>query len=480
MRRVLPILLLAVSSCVSSPADERHLYNLNAPADTSGPVLASAHEWPMAGRSPDRNAVSGEMGLPVEFGGPEGKNIVWSAELGDDTYGTPVIAGGRVFIGTNRRFRRGPAEINQGVLLCFWQRDGQPLWEAVQEKPRFPMDLCFRMGVASTPCVVGNRLYYVSGRGELVCSTTEGRPGTRDVENLWMLDLRKDLGVRLYETPLSSPLVWRSLVFILTGHGADWTVEPPRVDNPRAPSFIAVDRLTGKVVWQDASPGDRLRRSSRGSPALGVVDGVPQVAFPGGDGWLYAFEPATGKLLWKFNCKAHEKRESDLVPLTPVYVGHRVLVAIGGDLIPSSEAGCLRAIDARGRGDVTRTHEVWRMAGAETGEFGSTLSSVAVQDGLVYVAEQWGFLDCVELETGERVWRHDLLATLGGSPVVADGKVYLQTDDGEVLVYQAGRTLKLLARNVLSRAGTGTIAVANGRLYVNGWTRLCAIEETRK
>jgi outer membrane protein assembly factor BamB len=252
------------------------------------------------------------------------------------------------------------------------------------------------------------------------------------------------------------------------------------VDNPGAPSFIAVDRLKGKVVWQDASPGDRLLQASRGSPALGVVDGIPQVAFPGGDGWLYAFEPATGKLLWKFNCKAHEKRESGLVPATPVYVGHRVLVALASDPAVWSGDGCLRVIDARGRGDVTSTHEGWRLAGEETGDFGSAFSPASVHDGLVYIAEQAGFLDCIELETGKRVWRHDLLAILSGSPVVADGKVYLQTVDGEVLVYQAGRTLKLLARNVLPRAGPGTIAVANGRLYVNGWTRLYAIEETRK
>ena len=162
----------------SSPTGERPLYDLNTPADASSAVLASEHEWPMAGRSPDRNSDSGETGLPVEFGGSEVKTIVWTAELGTDTYSTPVIAGGRVFIGSNRRKGDRPSDGDLGLLFAFRERDGRPLWESVQEKPRFPMDSCYRLGVASTPCVVGDRLYYVSGRGELVCSTTEGRPET--------------------------------------------------------------------------------------------------------------------------------------------------------------------------------------------------------------------------------------------------------------------------------------------------------------
>jgi len=454
-------------------------------------VPARADDWPMYGGRPDRNMVSGEKNLPEAW--DAAKNVRWTADLGTETFSNPVVAGGRVFIGTNNGKPRDPGvRGDRGVVMCFSAEDGKFLWQAVHDKlPTGSAEDWPKIGISSTPCVAGDRVYYVSNRVELVCCDALGfsdgendgplkdekRAGERDADFVWTLDMRKDLGVSPLNAAASSPLVVGDLVFVLTGQGVD--DEKRTVKNPAAPSFLAVDRITGKVVWKDSSPGDRILSGQWSSPAYGVVEGRPQVAFPGGDGWLYAFEPGTGKPLWKFNCRAHEKLKADGKPETlnnlvaaPVYAGHRVLIAVGDNPENGDSPGCLRAIDARGQGDVTKSHELWRLAGQE---FGCSISNVAVHEGLVYTAELGGFLGCVELETGKRLWRHDLLATVWGSPVVADGKVYLRTEDGHVVVFRAGREARVLATNSLPGLINGTVTVSNGVLYIAGQAKLYAV-----
>jgi outer membrane protein assembly factor BamB len=328
------------------------------------------------------------------------------------------------------------------------------------------------IGLCSTPCVVGDRIYYVSNRGELECrDVADGR-------SVWSLDMRETLGVSPNQASASSPVVVGDRVFVLTGQGT--SLRTGKVNRPEAPSFIAVDRNTGKLLWQDNSPGAKILTGQWASPAYGVVGGQPQVAFPGGDGWLYSFDPATGKLLWKFDCKAHEQRSPEGEPenhfnlvAAPVFAGDYVYMAIGE---PESGGGpgALRCIDARQRGDVTKTAERWRLGGEE---FNDSLSSVAVHDGLVYAADTAGFVNCIDAVTGKRVWFHDLLANIWGSPLVADGKLYVQVGEGTVFVFQTGREKKLLAKNSkLPDMGHGTPVAANGVLYITGQRKLFAIK----
>jgi outer membrane protein assembly factor BamB len=424
----------------------------------------SADDWPMFGGRPDRNMVSPEKNLPAAFGATD---VLWSAALGSDTYGNPVIAGGRVFIGTNNDVPRDPAvKGDKGVLMCFSEKDGAFLWQAVHDKlPGGDKEDWGKIGICSTPAVDRDRVYYVSNRGELVA---------REAANgklVWLLDMKKELGARPHQASASSPLLVDGLLFAHTGHGTD--TETGKVLDPAAPSFVAVEAATGKVVWKDASPGDRIMGGQWSSPAYGVVDGQGQVCFPGGDGWLYAFEAKTGKLLWKLDGKAHEKPPKNGKPETPnnfvaapVYAGSTVLIAVGADPEAGTSPGCLRAIDAKSG------KELWALKGEA---FGCSISNVAVQDGLVYAAEYAGLLHCLELATGKTVWKHDLLSIVWGSPMAADGKVYLRSEDGEVLVFQAGRELKLLATNKLPGLAHGTVTPANGRLYVAGGTKLFVI-----
>jgi outer membrane protein assembly factor BamB len=431
----------------------------------------SAADWPMLGGRPDRNMVAEAATLPDGWSweeGGAGKNIRWTAPLGHVTYGAPVISDGRVFIGTNL-----PEEDRRkgGVLKCFSEKDGRLLWEAVHEKLGDATEDDVSIGVCSTPCVEGDTVYYVSNRGELVARAVA------DGTERWKIDFRETLGVAPNQASASSPLVAGDLIFVLTGHGA--SPRTGKVANPAVPSFVAVDRRSGRVVWKDSSPGARILTGQWGSPAHGLVKGEPQVVFPGGDGWIYSFEPATGKLLWRFNCKAHEKTHPEGDPETtynlvsaPVIVGDSVVVAIG-EPEAGGGPGALRRIDATGRGDVTATAERWRLGGEA---FNDSISTVAVADGLVYATDTAGFLNCVDFATGARVWVHDLKASVWGSPLVSGNRVLVQTADGDVVIFATGREKKQIARHEpLPDCAHGTPVIANGILYLTGQRRLFAV-----
>jgi outer membrane protein assembly factor BamB len=431
-----------------------------------------AAEWPMLGGRPERNMVSAETGLPVEWSDGKKsprKNIKWVANLGRVTFGAPAISGGRVFIGTDSA---QPDPLQQrGVLKCFSTQDGRLLWEAVHEKLRNAGEDDGSIGICSTPAVAGDRVYYVSNRAEIVCRAVE------DGREVWLLNMREALGISPNQASASSPLIVGDLLYVVTGNGTDY--KTGKVKNPQAPSFLAMNRHTGKIVWQDNSPGDRILTGQWGSPGYGVVQGRPQVAFPGGDGWLYSFEAETGKLLWKFNAKAHEKPAPNGEPETtfnlvaaPVFVGDRVFIAVGE---PEAGAGpgALRCIDATQRGDVTATAERWRIGGEE---FNDSISTVAVHDGLVYAVDTPGYVSALDAETGKRVWVHDMKTNVWGSPLVADGKVYVQTAEGEVFVFATGREKKLLVKNPsLPDMAHGTPVVSDGVLYLTGQKYLYAI-----
>jgi outer membrane protein assembly factor BamB len=435
------------------------------------PVLRAA-DWPMFGGRPDRNMVSTETGLPTEWdAGAKNprKNIKWVGTLGKTTYAAPVVSGGRVFIGTDND--SPGARDRRGVLKCFSEADGRLLWQAVHEKLPDASEDDPSVGICSTPCVDGDRVYYVSNRAELICRAVE------DGRELWVLDMRATLGASPNQASASSPLVANGMVFVHTGQGASH--RSGVVDNPQAPSFVAVEARTGRVVWQDSSPGAKILTGQWSSPGYGVIDGQPQVAFPGGDGWLYVFEPATGRLLWKFNCKAHEKVDARGEPETtfnlvaaPVFAGDSVYIAVG-EPEAGSGPGALRRIDARLRGDVTASAEIWRLGGEA---FNDSLSSVAVHDGLVYAADTAGFVLCIDAATGRQIWSHDLMANIWGSPLVAEGKLYIQVGEGIVYIFATGREKKLLAKNeTLLDGGHGTPVAANGVLYITGQNNLYAI-----
>ncbi len=447
---------------------------------------ALAGDRPMWGGRPDRNMVSDETGLPADWDISTKRNIRWVAALGSRTYGNPVIAGGKVFIGTNNEKARNPKIAgDNGVLMCFAESDGRFLWQSAHDKLAEAQERDWpEIGVCSTPSIAGDRLYYVSNRGELVCLDTEGfldgendgpilnerHRDPIDADFVWTLDMIRELGVVPHHASASPPLVVEDIVFVVTGNGND--ADHERVPAPDAPSFIAVDRATGKLLWRDSSPGANILDGQWSGPAYGVVNGQPQVVFPGGDGWLYAFEPKTGKPIWRFNGNAANAGDKCNLLATPVIHDNKVFIGIGQDPENGDGPGSLWAIDATKTGDVTATADLWRYGGKD---FARTISTVAVRDGLLYAVELRGFLHCLDATTGRPLWKHDLKAPVWASPMVADGKVYIGNEDGDISVFRHGREKKLLAANAMKETVYSTVTPANGTLYVADRTHLYAI-----
>ncbi len=441
----------------------------------------------MWGGTPQRNMVSTMKNVPATWDVKANLNIKWKADLGSTSYGNPVVADGKIFVGTNNANPRNP-EIagDKGILMCFRESDGKFLWQAVSDKLESGNENDWaEQGVCSSPAVEGKRLYYVSNRGELVCLDTEGfldgkndgaiqdesHKGPADADIIWKLDMMKELGVFQHNMANSSPVIWEDLVFLETSNGNDESHE--KIPAPGAPSFIAVHKDTGKVVWKDNSPGDRILHGQWSSPALGEVAGAVQVFFPGGDGWLYGFNARTGEKLWQFDLNPKNavwpKTRNDGIA-TPVFCEGRVFLAIGQDPENGEGVGHMYGIDPTKRGDITESGRIWHFD-----KIRRSLSTAAIAGGLVYISDFSGFLHCLDAQTGTPYWTFDALAAVWGSALVADGKVFLGDEDGDVIVLQAGKEMKKIAEINMGNSVYSTPVAANGVLYIMTPSALYAI-----
>jgi len=157
-----------------------------------------------------------------------------------------------------------------------------------------------------------------------------------------------------------------------------------------------------------------------------------------------------------------------------VIADDRVYLGVGQDPENGPAKGRLWALRGDGRGDVTTSAVLWSLGGEQ---FSRTLSTVAVQDGLLYAADLRGFLYCLDAATGAIVWSHDTFAQVWGSPLVADGKVYVGDEDGDVVVLRAGKKKELLHEVNMGNAIYTTPAASDGVLYIATRSRLFAIQK---
>lgn len=455
-----------------------------------------AADWPMWGGAPGRNMVSLEKGIPSEWEIDSPKSVKWKVQLGSPTYGNPIVADGRVFIGTNNEaeLRKGITG-DKGILACFDEQSGRFLWHASHDKlPSGNINDWKLQGIPSAPCVEGDRLYYVSNRCELVCADVQGfldgendgpykvekHTDKQDADVVWILDMYKDLKVFPHNLATCSPTLAGDLLLVTTSNGVDESHK--KVPHPDAPSLLAVNKNTGKIVWQCAEPGNAILHGQWSSPAYGVIAGKPLVIFGAGDGWCYAREAKTGKLVWKFDLNPKNAKwivggrgTRNSIIATPVIYGDRVFLASGQDPDHGDGDGHLYCIDATKTGDITVSGRVWHVGGED---FRRSLSTVAVADGLLYAADLNGFFYCFDAATGKRHWKHDTFAGIWASPTIVDGKVMIGTQDGEILVFKHSATKKLLATNdVRDGIFTGVVA-ANGTLFVTTRHTLFAIRGT--
>jgi outer membrane protein assembly factor BamB len=449
----------------------------------------------MFGGTPSRNMVASEKGLPEFWDMETGKNIKWSEKIGSQTYGGPIVSNGVVYVGTNNEGLRNPKiEGDRGTVMAFRAEDGEFLWQSAHAKlPAGLVNDWPMQGVCSTPYVEGDRIYYVSNRAQVVCADTRGfRDGENDgpikdetetsdtdLDVIWKYDMIGELDVFPHNIAASSPLVVGDLLFTITGNGVD--EGHVNVPSPFAPSFVAINKKTGALVWENATPGEAILHGSWSNPAYGTAGGRAQVIVPGGNGVIYALEPQTGKLIWSFDANPKDSKWAlggrgtrNNVISTPVIHDNVVYVGVGQDPEHGEAPGHLWAIDATGTGDITGSGVVWHRGGDD---FNRTISTVAIADGLLYAVDLSGYLHCLDLKDGREYWTYNAFAAVWSSPYVVDGKVYLTDEDGDVAVLKAGKKMKLLGEMNMGNAIYTTPYAKDGVLYVASRRNLFAIAE---
>jgi outer membrane protein assembly factor BamB len=446
-------------------------------------------DWPMWGGTPDRNMVSAMKNPPTTWDIQSKKNVRWVAALGSQTYGNPVVSGGMVFVGTNNEGLRDPKQGgDRGVLMAFRESDGEFLWQ--HASPKLPAgrvnDWPFQ-GVASSPLVEGDRLYYVSNQAKLLCVDTKGftdgendgpykdekLTGPKDADIIWEFDMMEEVGSHPHNLANSSPVSYGNLIYVSTSNGQDES--HVNVPSPRAPSIIALDKKTGKLVWEDNSVGEKILHGQWASAAVGKIGDVVQVVSPQGDGWVRGYEAETGKKLWEFDTNPKDsvwpKTRNELIS-TPIIVDGIVYLANGQDPEHGEGVGHLYAIDGTKRGDITKTGQIWHYD-----KIRRSISTGAFKDGILYYADFSGFLHAVDAKTGQQLWVHDMLAAVWGSPVVIGDKVYLGDEDGDVVILQHGRTKKQISEINMGSSVYCSVVAANNSLYIANRNQLYAIAE---
>jgi outer membrane protein assembly factor BamB len=472
------------------------------------PAAADKATVNMYGNTPGRNMVSDEEGLPSKWDLKTGLNVKWSAELGSQAYAGPIISGGKVFVGTNNEHGYNPKlKGDRGNVMAFDLDSGDFLWQSAHPKlPAGRVNDWPLQGVCSTPAIEGDRLYYVSNRAEVICADTEGfrdgendgpytdehemvREGEKlvklpktselDEDVIWKFDMIGELDAFPHNLAAGSPLLVGDLLFMVTGQGVD--EGHINIPVPDAPSFVALNKKTGKLVWENAMPGNNVLHGSWSNPAYGVIKGKAQVIFPGGDGWLYSFEPKSGKLIWKFDMNPKDSKwelggrgTRNNVISTPVVYDDKVFIGVGQDPEHGEGPGNLWAIDASQTGDVTGKAAVWHRGGED---FHRTMSTAAIADGLMYIADLSGFVYCLDVKTGQEYWKYDAFAAIWGSAFAADGKVYIGDEDGDVAVLKQGKKLELLHETNLGASVYTTPVAHDGVLYIVTRRKLFAIAD---
>jgi outer membrane protein assembly factor BamB len=442
----------------------------------------------MWGGTADRNMTSNMKNLPVSWDVASKKNVKWVAGLGSQTYGNPVVASGVVLVGTNNELVRDPKQGgDRGVVMAFRESDGQFLWQATHEKLGAGRvnDWPFQ-GVCSSPLIEGQRAYYVSNRCEVVCVDIQGFRDNNendgpfkeekftsqtDADIIWKYDMIEEVGAFPHNMANSSPVAFGDLIYVSTSNGQDES--HVNVPSPKAPSIIAINKNTGKLVWEDNSVGERILHGQWASCTVGKIGGVDQVIMGQGDGWIRGYEALTGKKLWEFDTNPKDstwpKTRNELIS-TAIIWDNKVYIANGQDPEHGEGVGHLYCIDATKRGDITKTGQIWHYD-----KIRRSISTPALMDGLLYYPDFSGFLHCLDAKTGQAYWVHDMFAAVWGSPLAVDGKVYLGDEDGDVAILQAGKVKKVIAEINMGSSVYSSPVPANGVLYIGNRNQLFAL-----
>jgi len=395
-------------------------------------VAAAAENWP-GWRGPSHNGHSGEANLPLKWSATEG--IKWKARLPGPGMSSPVVWGGKVLL-TQSLDREG----RERALLCFDRKDGRELWRAVvpygEKESTYASEPHY---CSASPATDGERVVVSHGSAGLFCYDLNGK-------ELWRRDFGK---CEQIWGNAASPVIHGDLAILNFGPG-------------ERTFLVAVDKRTGKDVWKHDIPGGKY---GHGQPDWIGSWSTPIVARHGGRDtllltWpdaLVAYEPATGRELWR--CGGLGK----LVYTSPLAT-EDVIVAMGGF------GGPALAVRPGGQGDVTATHRLWLHPRAA-----QRIGSGVIVGDHVYILNATGVAECLEWKTGRQVWNERVGAASWGSMIHAAGRLYVTTQQGETVVLAAKPEFEVLARNPVGERSQSTPAASDGELFIRTYGHLWCV-----
>ena len=393
-----------------------------------------AADWPQF-RGPLGNGVSTEKNLPVVWN--ETKNIAWMSEVPGKGWSSPALVKGRLYLTT--------AVVDEGKLsqraLSLNAKDGKLIWNTEifsQEAASAPGIHGKNSHASPTPLVDGGKLYVHFGHQGTACLDLDGNV-------LWKT---QELAFSPVHGNGNSPvLVDGMLIF--------------SCDGANNPLVAALDAATGDVKWKFVRESDSVKKFAFATCEVITVGGKKQVICPGA-GVVNALDPKTGKEIW------HVTYDGYSVIPRPVF-GHGLLFMSTGYDSPR-----ILAIRPDGHGDVTDTHVEWTLKRGAP----HTPSPLLVGDEL-YLISDGGIATCVDAKTGEEHWQQRIGANFSASPIYADGKIYLQDEEGKGTVLKAGKKFQKLGENGFKEASLASYSVGDGAIFVRTEKRLYKVATVR-
>ncbi len=403
----------------------------------------AADNWPQF-RGPSGDGRSDASGLPTEFG--EGKNVKWKAPVHGKAWSSPVVWGNQVWVTTATEDGK-----SLGVM-CLDKETGKVLHDKelfTVEKPQF----CHKFNSygSPTPVIEEGRIYVSFGSPGIACLDT------KTAEKLWE---RRDFVCNHFRGAGSSPIAWEKLL-ILPFDGSDKQY------------IAALDKATGKTVWQvdrsidfkDIQPDGKPEaegdwRKGFGTSHVTTWEGKPLLLSSGAKAH-YAYEPATGKEVFRF-----EERGAHSAAARPV-VGHGMWF-----ITPGFGAKQFIALKLGGSGQLDETSVAWREKKGAPNK-----PSVILDGEYLYSVDDTGIATCVEAKTGAKKWSERIGGDYSASPLLAGGHLYFFSENGSVTILEASPAFKKVGDGKFPEGFMASPAVSGNALYVRTKAAVYRVEK---
>src|SRR6185369_13684851 len=401
--------------------------------------IVAASDW-AEWRGPARDGISNERNLPVKWS-PTGDNLAWKAPYGGRS--APIVMGDRVYLQNSA----GKGETEQERIMCFNADTGKLLWEH-----RFNVYLSdvppHRVGWASPVGDPSNGNVYAFGVGGTLIGLN------RDGKVLWERSLGEDFGLlTTHGGRTVSPIIDGDLV-IVSGVTFQWGQH-----GRGAHRFMAFDKKTGETVWVSA-PGGRPYDTTYAPPIIANVNGTRLLIQGASDGVVHAIKPQTGEPVWKYEISKRGLNTG------AVLHGNTAILTHSEENLNSSEMGMMVAVDATAKGEIKKEQIKWTTYGWQGG-----FSSPVIDGDIMYQIDNSANIAAFDVNTGKQLWMKTLGTIQKASPVLADGKLYVGTENGKFFILKPSATgCEILDEQKLETNGVeekiiGSAAVANGRIY---------------